>query len=228
MRWVTYLSPSGGMERPGVIDDGCVFGYPGEQRFSELLDGERHALADAYQRALAAPVEIIVEFETRLCAPLVPSSSVPVRVGTEWVSIEPAMVRGTDEGAVLPPGADALSAAVGLAAVFGESGDGKEHVGYTLACLWRTPEAECGGLSIGPAVVTPEELDGSSLTVTASVEDKPLATASIDDELGWTDGRRSSLVAALPAETRLLTPGEELFLDGGPLGEFEVRVGSAV
>ena len=29
MRWVTYLSPSGGEQRPGVVDDGCVFGYPG-------------------------------------------------------------------------------------------------------------------------------------------------------------------------------------------------------
>ncbi|WP_246062100.1 FAA hydrolase family protein [Haloactinospora alba] len=216
------------MERPGVIDDGCVFGYPGEQGFSELLDGDRHTLADAYQRALASPVEIIVEFETRLCAPIVPSVPVPARVGTEWVNIEPAMVRGTDEGAALPSGADALSAAIGVAAVFGGTEDGKEHVGYTLACLWRTPEAECGGLSVGPAVVTPEELDRSSLTVTASVEDKPLATASVDDELLWTDGRRSSLVAVLPAQTRLLTPGEELFLDGGPLGEFEVRIGSAV
>ncbi|MDA8372326.1 MAG: hypothetical protein M0026_21000 [Nocardiopsaceae bacterium] len=223
MRWVTYLSPSGGGERSGAVDDGYVFGYPGDQSVSELLADSRGALADAFQQALAAPVEIIIEFEARLCAPLRPAVPVPARTVKERLGIAPSLVRGTDDGAVLPPGADALSAAVGAAAVFGESG---RPVGYMPACLWRTPDRAPAGLSLGPAIVTREELADSALRVTAAVEDTELAGATVDKGFAWAPGARGDVVAELPAETRLLERGEELFVDGGPLGAFEIRVGS--
>src|SRR5690606_24722628 len=78
MRWVTYLSPSGGEQRPGVVDDGCVFGYPGPEDLPQLLAKGTAALREAHRQALAEPVEIIVEFETRLCAPLVPERPLTV------------------------------------------------------------------------------------------------------------------------------------------------------
>ncbi|MFC3995730.1 hypothetical protein ACFOVU_07380 [Nocardiopsis sediminis] len=227
MRWVTYLSPSGGNERPGVIDDGCVFGYPGGQSLPELLAENGGALGGAFQRALAAPVEIIVEFETRLCAPVRPAGPVPALIGGAWTTLDPALVRGTDDGAGLPPGAQAASAAVGAAALFGAGG---RHAGYAPACLWRTPGQGPVALTLGPAVVTGDEFDGTDLRVTASVDDTELARAEIDGGLGWVpaEHRGGGVVASLPAETRLLEPGEELFVDGGPLGGFEIRVGSGV
>ncbi len=223
MRWVTYLSPSGGVPRPGVIDDGCVFGYPGQQSLPELLAGGGDALTDAYRRALDDPVEIIVEFETRLCAPLQPAAPVPVLTHEEQLTVAPALVRGTDDGAVLPPGADGLTALVGVVAVLGGQG---LHIGCTLACLWRDPDGTPVWLSLGPAVVTREELAGTALTTTATVEDDVLASVTTEDDAAWTEGLQGDVMARLSAPTRLLRPGEELFVDGGALGEFEIRVGA--
>ncbi|TDQ52412.1 hypothetical protein [Actinorugispora endophytica] len=224
MRWVTYLSPSGGERRPGVVDDGCVFGYPGPESMPELLAAGRDAMADAYQRALAVPVEIIVEFETRLCVPLEPRDPVPVRgADAEEQSVEPHLVHGTDDGVALPAGEPGLLADVGVAAVFGGGGG---HAGYTLACLWRTLGGGRVGLTLGPAITTCDEFDGADLVVSGSVEGKPVAEAVLDGGLGWSRGLGGALVGSLPARTRLLEPGEELLVDGGPLGEFELRVGS--
>ncbi|MBB6000540.1 hypothetical protein HNR25_004291 [Streptomonospora salina] len=221
---MTYLSPSGGEERSGVVDDGCVFGYPGEQSVPELLGQSRDTLADAFHKALASPVEIIVEFETRLCAPVRPENPVPVRVGGEWTVLDPGLVRGTDDGVMLPAGETELTATVGVLALFGGRGG---HAGYTPACLWSAPGGVPVSLSLGPAIVTHDEFDGSPLAVEASVEGGVLARAELDGGLEWAAGAPGGLVAAaLPVRTRPLERGEELYIDGGPLGEFEVRVGA--
>ncbi|GLU46203.1 hypothetical protein [Nocardiopsis ansamitocini] len=225
MRWVTYLSPSGGAQRPGVVDDGCVFGYPGSESVPELLADSNDALADAYQRALTVPVEIIVEFETRLCAPLKPARPVALRTAdARELTIVPGLVRGTDDGIALPAGADVLFADVGVAAVFGCRG---RHAGYTLACLWHTVEGEPAGLTLGPAITTHDEFDGTEVTVSATVEDILVAEASLADQWSISGGSAGDVAAVLPGRTRLLERGEELFVDGGPLGEFELRIGSA-
>ncbi|GAB3450785.1 hypothetical protein GCM10027570_26130 [Streptomonospora sediminis] len=226
MRWVTYLSPSGGEKRSGVIDDGCVFGYPGAQSVSELLKQSRDMLADAYHKALAAPVEIIVEFETRLCAPVHLERPISARVDGAWTTLDPALVRGTDDGVVLPAGGSAVTATVGVLALFGGQG---YHAGYTPACLWRTPEGGQVALSLGPAIVTHDEFDGSPLRVEAAVEGTALAQAELDGGPDWAAvGREGFAVAALTSCTRPLERGEELYIDGGGLGEFEVRVGAGV
>ncbi|MDA0567348.1 hypothetical protein LG943_23940 [Streptomonospora sp. S1-112] len=224
MRWVTYLSPSGGLERPGVVDDGCVFGYPGTEPLPALLERGPEPLAAAHRAALDSPVEIIVEFETRLCAPVAFTAPVPARVGDAWTDLDPALVRGTDDGIALPPGADTLVADVGVLALFDAGG---RHTGYAPACLWSTPEGRQVALTTGPAVVTPEEAGGAPLRVTAGVEDTELAAAAVDGGLAWASGAPGAVAAAvLPARTRPLEAGEELFVDGGALGEFEVRVGA--
>lgn len=232
MRWVTYLSPSGGAERPGVIDDGCVFGYPGGETVPYLLAASVDALAGAYQRALSNPVEIIVEFETRLVAPLHPAPAVLVDVGGKVLRIEPAKVLGTDDGVAAPSGGGTLTAAIGAAAVFGAT----QHVGYTTACLWLDSEGTPTGLTLGPAIVTHDEFDGTPLSVTASVDGEVIAGSRLDGKLGWTDSLRSDagpgslaeVVAAMPERTRALEPGEEVLINGGALGEFEIRVGSGI
>ncbi|PSK96436.1 hypothetical protein CLV63_11130 [Murinocardiopsis flavida] len=230
MRWVTYLSPSGGSERPGVIDDGCVFGYPGDETVPHLLAASVDALAGAYQRALSNPVEIIVEFETRLVAPLHPAQAVRVDLGGRVLTIDPAQILGTDDGVAAPNGGGTLTAAIGVAAVFGAT----QHVGYTPACLWSDSAGAPTGLTLGPAIVTHDEFDGTPLSVTASVDGEVIAGVRLDGKLGWTDALRTGagpdspaeVVAAMPESTRALEPGEELLIEGGVLGEFEVRVGS--
>lgn len=220
MRWVTYLSPSGGAERPGVIDDGCVLGYPEETGLGELLLGGTDVLAHARQRALAAPVEIIVEFEARVCAPFVPRGPVPLSVGGDALTVAPALVRGVDEGV---PSDDALHACVGAAAV---SGGGGEPAAYTPACLWQDRSGSPVQLSLGPALVTPDELGGTELAVSASVEDTELAGLRIDLREEWALGGRGEVRARLSDPTPLLEPGDELYVDSGPLGSFEIRVGA--
>ncbi|GAA2043377.1 hypothetical protein [Nocardiopsis rhodophaea] len=223
MHWVTYLSPSGGAERTGVIDDGCVFGYPGPETVPELLAAGGDTLKHSFDRALADPVEIIVRFEACHCPPVRPAHPVPARVDGTWTEVAPGLVRGTDDGVLLPEGTEALSAAVGAAAVFDARGG---HAGSTLACLWRTPERAPAALTLGPAIVTPDELGGGDLTVTATVGEEALARAATSGPPRPTDGPTGDIRADLPAETRLLEYGEELFIDGGPLGMFEIRVGS--
>ncbi|GAA3735463.1 hypothetical protein [Salinactinospora qingdaonensis] len=224
MRWVTYLSPSGGAPRPGVVDDGCVLGYPGNESLPELLSQDRSVLASAYQRAVAAPMEIIVEFETRLCPPFMPQQPVRILCGDQRVrTVDPEFVHGTDDSVVVPSPEAALVAHVGAAAVF--SGQGR-CVGYSLACLWTLPDGRCAGLTFGPAVVTHEELDGSDITVSGSIDDVPLAVTVIDGKLDWAEGisRANGIVAATLDQTRPLTAGEELLVASDVLGEFEMRV----
>ncbi|MBB6171025.1 hypothetical protein HNR23_001085 [Nocardiopsis mwathae] len=223
MRWVTYLSPSGGSERTGTIDDGCVFGYPGEESVPELLAAGGAALRGAFDRALADPVEIIVHFEACHCPPVRPRHPVPVRLGDTWTDIAPELVRGTDDGVLLPGASGALSAAVGTAALFDAHG---RYAGSTLACLWLTPERTPAALTLGPAVVTPDEFAGTDLAVRAAAGEEVLATAAVGAPEEWTGGRVGTVLADLTAETRPLERGEELFVDGGPLGMFEIRVGS--
>ncbi|ASU84672.1 hypothetical protein CDO52_19365 [Nocardiopsis gilva YIM 90087] len=223
MYWVTYLSPSGGAERTGTIDDGCVFGYPGPESVAELLAAGGDTPKRAFDRALADPVEIIVRFEACHCPPIRPAHPIPLRVDGAWTEAAPELVRGTDDGVLLPKGTAALSAAVGVAAVFDGHGG---HAGSTLACLWRTPERGPAALTLGPAVVTPDDLGGGDLTVTATVGEETLASAPVTGRPQRTGGPTGALRADLPAETRPLEYGEELLIDGGPLGMFEIRVGS--
>ncbi|WP_017595175.1 hypothetical protein [Nocardiopsis potens] len=222
MRWVTYLSPSGGTERAGVIDDGCVYGHPGGTGLAELLDADAAGLAAAHAEALDAPLEIIVEFETRLCVPVRPDRPVPASLGGGPARIAPELVHGTDDGAPLPPGAEGLTASVGAAELHGASG---RLLGRTAACLWCTPDGTPVRLSTGPAVVTPDEQGPGPVRVTAEADGTVLATAELPADGSWADPGEP-LSAALPATTRLLEPGEELFVDAGPLGEFEIRVGA--
>lgn len=224
MRWVTYLSPSGGARRPGVVDDDCVFGYPGRQSLEELLSGGE--LPSAYSRALDAPVEIIVELETRLCAPVVPvQEAIAVLPGGVRTGIPPVLVRGTDDGVALPAGAATMRAALGVAAFFA---DGR-HVGSTLACLWRTDAPVA--LTLGPVLVTPDEAGGAdhrhAVTAEVSADDGTSAvTTEVAAVRGFDTPPRDGCVLAAGTETRPLEKSEELHIDGGVLGEFEVRVGA--
>ncbi|KUP96088.1 hypothetical protein AC529_14110 [Thermobifida cellulosilytica TB100] len=224
MRWVTYLSPSGGERRPGVVDDGCVFGCPGGEDVPGLLAGGADALAAAHRRALEAPVEIIVEFETRLCAPLVPDRPVVLhRAGREPVAVPPGLVRGTDDGVVLPAGERELVAEVGAVAFRYGTG---QVAGYTPACLWTAGEGEPVALTLGPALVTAEEADGAALAVSVSVDDLPAAQGVLGDGPWRAPGAGTEPVGSLPARTGPVAAGAEFFVEAGPLGSFELRVGT--
>ena len=74
LRWVTYLSPSGGGARVGALDDGDVMGSPDGGDLGRLLEGGPAVLEAAHDRAVAHAIEIIVEPEARMCAPVAPTA----------------------------------------------------------------------------------------------------------------------------------------------------------
>ncbi|MEE2040571.1 hypothetical protein Q8791_25445 [Nocardiopsis sp. CT-R113] len=224
MRWVTYLSPSGGGERVGVLDDGDVLGSPDPGSLADLLAAGGEALAAAGGRASAAPIEIIVEPEARMCAPVRPTALVPALIDGEVWEIHPELVRGADD-AVLPA---ARSALVGLAAVSG--GDGPASA-YTPACLWLDAGGAAVQLTLGPVLTTADEVPGAPLPLSAWVDDREVGRGIADPAHEWLVSGPSGtggVRVLLPVATPSLDENDELFVDAGVLGTFEVRVGSQV
>ncbi|WP_150253605.1 hypothetical protein [Nocardiopsis deserti] len=221
MRWVTYLSPSGGSERVGALDEGDVLGSPDPVRLADLLEAGGDVLAGAHERAVAEPIEIIVEPEARMCAPLVPAEPVPVRAGDEVWQVPPELVRGSDDA--VPP--RARSARVGVAAV---AGGGASVSAYTPACLWLDGAGQPVQLTLGPVLTTADEVPGEPLGVSASVEEGELGRGLVDPAHAWLVSGSGRVRALLPVATPPLETDDELFVDADVLGTFEVRVGSQV
>lgn len=219
MRWVTYLSPSGGGERVGALDDGDVLGSPDHRGLAELLAVGPQELSRARTRAVDAPVEIIVELEARMCAPVRPAALVPVRAGERLWEIPPELVTGVDD----PVLRSARVAQVGAAAVAGtDSG----AAAYTPACLWTDDDGLPVQLSLGPVLTTADELDGAEVEAAVLVADEEVARGTVELDHDWLVSGPGRVRAVLPLTTPPLEEHDEVFVEVGPLGEFEVRVGA--
>ncbi|MFE9242122.1 hypothetical protein [Nocardiopsis sp. NPDC006938] len=221
MRWVTYLSPSGGGARAGALDDGDVMGSPGSQGLGELLEGGAQALASAHARAVDGAIEIIVEPEARMCAPVTPAEPVPVLAGDHETLVAPELVRGADDAVT----ARARSARVGVAALSGGSGTASA---YTPACLWLDAEGVPVQLVLGPVLTTADELSGAAVELSTSVDDRENGRGRVDPGHAWLASGPGRVRALLPVATPDLAANDELFVDAGELGTYEVRVGSQV
>lgn len=221
LRWVTYLSPSGGGERVGALDDGDVLGSPEPLDLVALLESGGDPLTAAYERAVDAPIEIIVELEARMCAPVRPTAPVAVRAGDEVLRIGPELVRGVDDAVPI----SAQTARVGVAAVAGADGSA---AAYTPACLWLDAETRPVQLSLGPVLTTVDEVWGTPLALNVSVEDRELGHGRLDPSHEWLVSGPGRVRALLPLATPELAADDELFVDADALGTFEVRVGSQV
>ncbi|WP_116245079.1 hypothetical protein [Nocardiopsis sp. FIRDI 009] len=225
MDWVTYLSPSGGGARLGALEDGDVLGCPVTDDLAALLDAGPEAMAEAYSRAVDDPVEIIVEPEARICAPLVPDDPVRARFGDTEAEIVPDLVRGVDDGVV----SGARTARIGMAAV---SGAKDPTAAYTLACLWLDGAGEPLQLTLGPDLVTRDELvdDGDEIVqeFDAFVGDDLLGHGGVRPGDAWFTSGPGRVRALLCLDTGPLEPDDELNVYAGTLGGFEVRVGSLV
>lgn len=219
MRWVTYLSPSGGGERAGALDDGDVLGSPDHRVLSDLLADGPQELARAHDRAVDAPIEIIVELEARMCAPVRPSTLIPVRAGERLWEVPPEQVTGVDD----PVLRTARVAHVGVAAVAGAEGGA---AAFTPACLWTDTDGLPVQLSLGPVLTTADELDGAPVEAAVLVADDEVARGTVETGQGWLASGPGRVRALLPLSTPALEEDDELFVELGPLGEFEVTVGA--
>ncbi|MBE2997437.1 hypothetical protein IDM40_01775 [Nocardiopsis sp. HNM0947] len=219
MRWVTYLSPSGGGERAGALDDGDVLGSPDHRGLAELMAAGPQELARAHSRAVDTPIEIIVELEARMAAPVRPTALVPVRAGERLWEIPPELVTGVDD----PVLRTARAAHAGVAAVAGAE-DGA--AAFTPACLWTDDDGLPVQLSLGPVLTTADELAGAPVEVGVFVADDEVARTTVGTGEEWLVSGPGRVRALLPLSTPPLAEDDELYVELGPLGEFEVRVGA--
>ena len=142
----------------------------------------------------------------------------------------PAATRGPDEEIPISPGCEAFDYEVEVAAIVGRAGsdltpaDAEAHIaGYTIFCDWSARDVQRrestiglgpakgkdGATSIGPALVTPDELEsfrsgkGYRLAMRASVNGRDLGGGSWAD-IHWSFGQ---MLAYASRGTRLL-PGD--------------------
>jgi 2-keto-4-pentenoate hydratase/2-oxohepta-3-ene-1,7-dioic acid hydratase in catechol pathway len=238
MRWVTYRSPSDGMQRPGLLRDGEVHGLPPTETLLGLIasDGGLEAVAE---RAAANPAEVVGLAAVPLCAPIPQPPSVRDFLSFEehlrnavrtlgrddvppvWFEqpvfyfTNPAAIRGPDEEIPISPGCEAFDYELEVAAVVGRAGsdltpaEAEAHIaGYTVFCDWSARDVQArestiglgpakgkdGATSIGPALVTPDELEpyrsgkGYRLAMRASVNGRDLGGGSWAD-IYWSFGQ---------------------------------------
>lgn len=221
LRWVTYLSPSGGSERVGALEDGDVLGSADPRDLATLLAAGGGEPERVYRQAVDAPVEIIVEPEARMCAPTSPTAPVPVRADQLHWEIDPELIGGVDD--TVP--STARTARIGVAALAGAEGS---VCAYTPACLWLDADGVPAWLSLGPVVSTADAVPARPLGLSTSLEDRELTRglASCDHE--WLHGGPGQVRVLLTLVTPPLEEGDELFVEVEELGSFEVRIGSRV
>lgn len=238
MRWGTYASPADGSVHPGLLDDGMTFGLGGVGALVELLGDDGEGLRGAARRALADPYEVIPEFETDLLAPVPAPPS--VRLDATVAAVD---VRGPFDA--VPATVPRLGCRLELGAIIGRPGTELRadtalgHVaGYALLGVWTSGTADFA-VTMGPHLVTPDELAGGPVQVAVTVNDRPAADGGLND----LDGVFAPVIAAASRAGELttgtvvgsgslcrveLTPGDEVVLRADTLGVLDHRLADGV
>ena len=204
MRLVTY--DRRGHRRLGAILDGRVVDLPdavGHPAFPTTLEAfvqsSRGTVLDAARAALERDdVRTYVVRQARVLPPLFPRSlllpTAPGSTDGEGVDLE-RRIAGPEEEIPWPAGAAWLdyepkvAAVLGLEAADVDADDVRGHVfGYTLVSDWVAKDesgdplgtSEGVPLSIGPCVVTTDELDPQTMFLQAKVEGEEMAKGNLN------------------------------------------------
>lgn len=169
MRWGTYASPADGGVHPGLLDGGMTFGLTGTGTLAELLGDDGTRLREAARRALDDPFEVIPEFETDLLAPLPAPPSVRLSATTAAVD-----VRGPFDA--VPATVPRLACRLEAGAIIGTA-DGMV-AGYTLLGVWSSGTTDFA-VTMGPHLVTPDELAGGPLRAAITVNNEQRAEGTL-------------------------------------------------
>jgi 2-keto-4-pentenoate hydratase/2-oxohepta-3-ene-1,7-dioic acid hydratase in catechol pathway len=246
MRFATYVSPRDGADHVALVADGALHGLP-DHRLADLLAPDR--LADAAERALRDPVEVLPEGSALLRAPIpVPpsvrdfmafeqhvvtaSTALGREVHPDWYELpvfyftNPAAVIGPADDVPVSPGSSAFDYELEIGIVVGTPGrdldpaTAESHVaGYTIFCDWSARDLQAremalglgpakgkdGATSLGPYLVTPEELPGRG---GANAPDLGMR-ALVNGEL-WSSGRLSDLYWSVGQLLAYASRGTEL------------------
>lgn len=172
MRWVTYVSPRDGQERPGLFHEDEVFGYPGTGQLVDLLGDGGQRLKAAAEEALSRPTEVLAATDVELCSPVpVPPSirdfmsfeehvvtsmeATGFAVDPTWYEFpvfyftNPAAVKGPRDTVSISPGSREFDYELEIAAVIDrDCSDVSAHeaedyiAGYTILCDWSARDLQ--------------------------------------------------------------------------------------
>lgn len=172
MRWATYVSPTDQTERPGVLHDGAIHGLRGTERLIDLLGDDGGTLAEAGQRAVADPLEVVAEADAVLRAPVPAPPSVRDffafeehvvtsnralggDIDPEWYELpvfyfsNPAAIIGPRDAVRISPGSEQFDYELEIGAVIGRGGsdlrpeEAEAHIaGYTIFCDWSARDLQ--------------------------------------------------------------------------------------
>lgn len=174
MRWVTYVSA--GVEHPGLLHGGAVHGLREVTRLLDVLGD----LPAAAERALADPLEVVVDPPLRAPIPVPPSvrdfyafeehvvtahRARGAVVDPSWYEFpafyftNPAAIAGPRDDVAISPGSTKFDYELEIAAIVGRAGSdltpaqAKNHIaGYTVLADWsaRDIQARERPLGLGP------------------------------------------------------------------------------
>ena len=171
MRWVTYISPAVGTDRPGLVRDDVIHGLQEPEALRDLL-GDEATMRAAAERAVSSPLEIVPFPSARLRAPVpVPPSirdfmafeshvansrrRLGQEVDPDWYELpvfyftNPAAVCGPHDDVAVSPGSSQFDYELEIAAVVGRPGTNlspdraESHIaGYTVMCDWSARDLQ--------------------------------------------------------------------------------------
>ncbi|WP_199506232.1 fumarylacetoacetate hydrolase family protein [Geodermatophilus sp. TF02-6] len=246
MRFATYLSPRDGADHVALVVDGALHGLP-DRRLADLLAPDR--LADAAERALRAPVEVLAEGTVLLRAPIpeppsirdfmafeqhvvTASAALGREMHPDWYELpvfyftNPAAVCGPADEVPVSPGSTAFDYELEVGIVVGTPGrdldpaTAEEHVaGYTIFCDWSARDLQAremalglgpakgkdGATSLGPYLVTPDELAGHGGATAPDLGMRALVNGEL-----WSSGRLSDLYWSVGQLLAYASRGTEL------------------
>lgn len=214
MRFVTY--DRGGQRRLGAIFEGEVVDLPdavGHPAFPTTLEGlvcsSRGTILDAARGALARDDAASCRVKRpTILTPLFPNSL----LSPDSLSIERRLV-GPEQEVPWPEGAAWIEYEPKVAAVLGLEADdvdpdgmGRHIFGYTLVSDWRARDAsgapvetaEGLPISIGPCVVTADEIDPQTMFLQVRIDGQEI-------EKGNLNGTAQSLFSAMAEASKVAT-----------------------
>jgi 2-keto-4-pentenoate hydratase/2-oxohepta-3-ene-1,7-dioic acid hydratase in catechol pathway len=173
MRWCTYTSPADGRDHVALSKDGALYGLRDLSSLLNLLgDGFKDRMADAAERALRDPFEVVPQGQAQFRAPIptppsirdfmafeehIVTSSKALGLDVNPVYYEipvfyftnPAAVRGPGEEIPMAPGTARFDYELEIAAVIGDAcGDldpatAEDHIaGYMVLCDWSARDIQ--------------------------------------------------------------------------------------
>lgn len=172
MRWVTYVSPRDGRERPGLLHQDEIYGYAGVDRLVDLLGDRGQRLKLAADEAFRQPLEVVryAEAELRSPVPVPPSirdfmsfeehvvtsmEATGFSVDPTWYEFpvfyftNPAAVKGPHDPVAISPGSTEFDYELEIGAVIDRdcsdvsAQEAEDYIaGYTILCDWSARDLQ--------------------------------------------------------------------------------------